>query len=338
MNNSKNRNIKGPVYLFLTAFIWGTAFVAQSVGTEYMGPFTFNMSRSVLAGLFLIPVIAVMQRLSQDKDAGSQPKRGGISSDAAAPSKSSDEAAAFTGTEAGRGQQEASSGKKTLVVGGTLCGFALFVASNLQQIGIGYTTVGKAGFITAMYIIFVPVFSVFLHKRAGIKLWISVVIAVAGLYLLCMNCSFSIAKGDLIVFLCAIAFSFHILIISYFSPKTDGVKMSCIQFWVTAALSAIFMLIFEQPDLGAMIAAWLPICYAGVLSSGVAYTLQIVGQKDMNPTVASLIMSLESVISVIAGWAVLHQTMGAREIVGCILMFIAIILAQLPERRSDESM
>ena len=334
MNSSKNHNIRGPIYLFLTAFIWGTAFVAQSVGTEYVGPFTFNMSRSVLAGLFLLPVIAVMQRLSQDKDAGSQSKRGGLSSDAAAPVTSSDEASAFAENEAGLGQQKTSSDKKTLVVGGVLCGVALFVASNLQQIGIGYTTVGKAGFITAMYIILVPIFSVFLHKKAGIKLWISVVIAVAGLYLLCMNGSFSIAKGDLIVFLCAIAFSFHILIISHFSPKVDGVKMSCIQFWVTAILSAVFMLIFEHPDFSAVLEAWLPIVYAGVLSSGVAYTLQIVGQKDMNPTVASLIMSLESVISVIAGWIILHQTMGAREVAGCVLMFIAIILAQLPERRT----
>lgn len=301
MNSSNNRNIKGPVYLFLTAFIWGTAFVAQSVGTEYVGPFTFNMSRSVLAGLFLIPVIAVMQRISPEHE-----------------------------------KSERTESRKTLVAGGVLCGIALFVASNLQQIGIEYTTVGKAGFITAMYIILVPIFSIFLHKKAGIKLWISVVIAVAGLYLLCMNGSFSIAKGDLIVFLCAIAFSFHILIISHFSPKVDGVKMSCIQFWVTAILSAVFMVIFERPDFGAVLDAWLPICYAGVLSSGVAYTLQIVGQKDMNPTVASLIMSLESVISVIAGWAILHQTMGMREIAGCVLMFIAIILAQLPERRSAE--
>ena len=304
MNSSKNRNIKGPIYLFLTAFIWGTAFVAQSVGTEYVGPFTFNMSRSVLAGLFLIPVIAVMQRIGPkkpDKEDKDQPQE-----------------------------------RKTLIAGGVLCGVALFVASNLQQIGIEYTTVGKAGFITAMYIILVPIFSIFLHKKAGMKLWVSVVIAVAGLYLLCMSGSFSVAKGDLIVFLCAIAFSFHILIISHFSPKVDGVKMSCIQFWVTAILSAVFMLIFERPDFSALLAAWMPICYAGVLSSGVAYTLQIVGQKDMNPTVASLIMSLESVISVIAGWAVLHQTMGAREIAGCVLMFIAIILAQLPERGVSE--
>lgn len=308
---SHSRNIRGPIYLFLTAFIWGTAFVAQSVGTEYVGAFTFNMSRSVLAGLFLLPVIAVMSRR----------KAGGAG------------AAALQGAAPDEKKRE----RKLLITGGVVCGIVLCVSSNLQQIGIGYTTVGKAGFITAMYIILVPVFSIFLHKKAGIKLWISVVIAVAGLYLLCMNGSFSVAKGDLIVLLCAVSFAIHILAVSYFSPKVDGVKMSCIQFWVVAALSAVGMLLFERPDPKAVLDAWMPVCYAGILSSGVGYTLQIVGQRDMNPTVASLIMSLESVISVIAGWAILHQTMGAREIWGCVLMFAAIVLAQIPDRRAGEA-
>ena len=185
-----------------------------------------------------------------------------------------------------------------------------------------------------MYIILVPVLSLFLHKKAGIKLWISVVVAVAGLYLLCMSGGgFSVNKGDVIIFLCAIAFSVHILTISYFSPKTDGVRMSCIQFWTSAVLSAVFMAVFEKPDFGAVLDAWLPVCYAGIFSSGVAYTLQIIGQREMNPTVASLILSLESVISAVAGWVILREVMSPREIFGCILMFAAIILAQLPDRK-----
>lgn len=315
--NKKSSSLKGSLLLFLTAFIWGVAFVAQSVGSEYIGPFTFNMSRSVLGGTFLLPVIAVMQRLRKE-DSGD-----GLQSEADMTAGEG----ALTPAEKKRKE------RKTLITGGVACGSILFVSSNLQQIGIQYTTVGKAGFITAMYIILVPIFSIFLHKKAGVKLWISVVIAVAGLYLLCMTEDFSVAKGDVIVFLCAIAFSFHILTVSHFSPKTDGVKMSCIQFWTAAILSGICMFLFEEPSLSAILAAWLPVCYAGVLSSGVAYTLQIVGQKDMNPTVASLIMSLESVIAVIAGWILLDQTMGTREISGCILMFIAIILAQLPDRK-----
>ena len=307
-SKSGKSQLGGSLCLFLTAFIWGTAFVAQSVGTEYVGAFTFNMSRSVLAGLALLPVIAVSEGRKRNRD--------------------------IPDVRAEENRNEKKKERKQLIAGGILCGTALCVASNLQQIGIAYTTVGKAGFITAMYIILVPVFSVFLHKKAGMKLWISVVIAVAGLYLLCMTGGgLSVEKGDLIVFCCAVAFSVHILTISFFAPKVDGVKMSCIQFWTAAVISAAGMLIFERPDPDAVLAAWMPICYAGILSSGVGYTLQIVGQKDLNPTVASLIMSLESVISVIAGWVILGQSMGAREIAGCILMFAAIILAQLPERQ-----
>ena len=276
------------------------------------------MSRSVLAGLVLLPVIAVSERMK---------KNGGVTGT---------ESVNDSGYHAAKtAEKEKKQARRQLIAGGILCGIALCVASNLQQIGIAYTTVGKAGFITAMYIILVPIFSVFLHKKAGIKLWISVVIAVAGLYLLCMTEGLSVAGGDLIVFLCAIAFSVHILVVSHFAPKVDGVKMSCIQFWTAAAISAVGMLIFEQPDPQAILDAWMPVCYAGILSSGVGYTLQIVGQKDVNPTIASLIMSLESVISVIAGWVLLDQAMGAREIAGCVLMFAAIILAQLPERRKS---
>lgn len=302
---SNKNTVRGFILLFITVTIWGTAFVAQSVGMDFVGAFTFNASRSLLGGLFLLPVIAVIQR----KNNGSNIKND-------------------------RSPQEIKDGRRLLLKGGISCGLCFFVASNLQQVALKYTSVGKAGFITAMYIIFVPLFSIFLHKKAGLKLWISVLMAVIGLYFLCMagNESFSIEKGDLLLMLSAIGYTFHILVIDHFADKVDGVKMSCIQFWVAAFLGGIITFIFEDPDIGMLLQAWVPLCYAGIMSCGVAYTLQIVAQKDLNPTVASLIMSLESVIAAISGWAILGERMGGREIFGCVLMFAAIIIAQLPEK------
>ena len=294
--------------LLLTAAIWGVAFVAQSVGMDYVGPFTFNTVRSLLGGIVLIPCIVLLKRIN----VGSKDTAGA--------------AEHASGYPAGQ--------RKVLLTGGVACGVLLCIASNLQQFGIMYTSVGKSGFITAMYIVLVPVLGIFLKKKAGIKIWCSVAIAVGGLYLLCMTDSgFSIQKGDLLLLLGAVIFSFHILTIDYFSPKVDGVKMSCIQFFTCGILSMVCMFLFEQPQIGAILQAWMPIVYAGVLSCGVAYTLQIVGQKGMNPTVASLILSMESVISVIAGWLILHQRLSGRELLGCVLMFAAIILVQLPERK-----
>ena len=294
--------------LLLTAAIWGVAFVAQSVGMDYVGPFTFNAVRSLLGGIVLIPCIVLLKRIN----AGSKDTAGVAECESGDPD----------------GQ------RKVLLTGGVACGVLLCIASNLQQFGIMYTSVGKSGFITAMYIVLVPVLGIFLKKKAGIKIWCSVAIAVGGLYLLCMTDSgFSIQKGDLLLVLGAVIFSFHILTIDYFSPKVDGVKMSCIQFFTCGILSMVGMFLFEQPQIGAILQAWMPIVYAGVLSCGVAYTLQIVGQKGMNPTVASLILSMESVISVIAGWLILHQKLSGRELLGCVLMFVAIILVQLPERK-----
>lgn len=303
---SNKNTVRGFILLFITVTIWGTAFVAQSVVTDYMGSFTFNMSRSVLGGLFLIPVIAFIQR------------RNGAASE-----------------KAQRSAENIKADRLMLLKGGVSCGICFFIASNLQQIGIKYTSVGKAGFITAMYIIFVPLFSIFLHKKAGIKLWISVVMSAVGLYFLSMagKESFTIEKGDFLLILCAIGFTFHILVIDYFSDKVDGVKLSCAQFWTAAVLGLIMMFIFENPSWHTILMAWKPICYAGIMSCGVAYTLQILAQKDLKPTVASLIMSLESVIAAIAGWAILGETMSGREIFGCVLMFAAIIIAQLPEKR-----
>lgn len=289
--------LRQSLLLLLTAAIWGVAFVAQSVGMDYVGPFTFSAVRSTLGGIVLLPCVAFLNR----------------------------------GNSAAEAKTEQKGNRKTLLIGGVSCGIALCIASNLQQFGIQYTTVGKAGFITAMYIVLVPVFGIFLKKKAGAKIWCGVALAVAGLYLLCMtDGSFTLQKGDFLTLLCAVAFSFHILIIDHFAPLVDGVKMSCIQFFTCGILSGICMFLFETPKLELILAAWLPIVYAGALSCGVAYTLQIIGQKGMNPTVASLIMSMESVISVIAGWIILHQELSARELFGCALMFLAIILVQLP--------
>lgn len=224
-----------------------------------------------------------------------------------------------------------------LLAGGVCCGVCLFAASNFQQFGIRYTTVGKAGFITACYIVIVPVIGIFLKKACGRLLWVSVAMAVVGLYFLCMTETLTIGKGDFLVFICALLFSLHILVIDYFSPRTDGVKMSCIQFFVCGILSGVAMLFTEEPHLTDIFAAWIPILYAGVMSCGVAYTLQIVGQKGMNPTVASLILSLESCISVLAGWLILGQKLSVRELSGCLIMFGAIILAQLPGKQEKSS-
>lgn len=219
-----------------------------------------------------------------------------------------------------------------MVIGGIACGLLLFAASSLQQIGIQYTTAGKAGFITAFYIVIVPVLGIFLKKKTGWKVWAAVVIALAGLYFLCMTEKFTVGKGDVLIFACALVFSVHILVIDHFSPKVDGVKMSCIQFFVCGIASLPFMFLLETPRAGAMLNGWMPLLYAGVLSCGVAYTLQIIGQKNVDPAIASLILSLESCFSVLAGWTVLGERLSMRESIGCTLMFAAIVLAQVPDK------
>lgn len=299
--------LRQSLLLLLAATIWGVAFVAQSVGMEYVGPYTFLASRSFLGAIVLLPVIWIRSRRKIAVGEGSLAE----------------------GDLFATGASEA----KQLVFAGICCGSCLFLASILQQIGIMDTTVGKSGFITAMYIVIVPVLGIFLKKRVGLRIWCSVLLAVFGLYFLCMMPgNISIQKGDILTGLCAVAFSFHILVVDYFAPKLDGVKMSCVQFVVCGILATIGMLIFEQPSVNSVLAAWLPILYAGALSSGVAYTLQIVGQRGLNPTVASLLMSMESVISVIAGWLILNQALSMRELIGCVLMFGAIVLVQLPDK------
>ena len=286
---------KNACMLFLTAFIWGTAFVAQSVGMDYLGPFGFNGIRSLIGGVALLPCIYILGKINK-RTAG----------------------------------EEGST--KTLIAGGLCCGLALFAASSMQQTGIQYTTAGKAGFVTAFYTVLVPVHGMFLGKKTGWKVWLAVAMALAGLYFLCITESFSVGRGDIYVFIGSLLFAVHILIIDYFAPRTDGVKMSCIQFFVAGILSMFPMAAFETTTVEGALRSWGPLLYAGVLSCGVAYTLQIIGQKNMNPTVASLILSLESCISVLAGWVILGERLSVREGLGCVLMFAAIILAQLPEK------
>ena len=292
---------KNAFMLILTAFIWGTAFVAQSVGMDYLGPFTFNGVRSLIGGVALIPCIWILQKLNDKSEPVTEERN-----------------------------------RKDLLIGGISCGVLLFAASSLQQVGIQYTTAGKAGFITAFYIVFVPVLGIFLGKKTGWKVWTAVILALAGLYFLCITEKFTIGKGDIFLFACALVFSLHILVIDYFSPKVEGVKMSCIQFLVCGIISLPFMFLLETPRMGAIVDAAWPLLYAGVLSCGVAYTLQIIGQKNVNPAIASLILSLESCFSVLAGWVILGEKLSVRESIGCILMFAAIILAQLPDKKDKE--
>lgn len=310
--------IRNSLLLFLTAAIWGVAFVAQSVGMDYVGPLTFNCVRSLLGGFVLIPCIWFPGRLDGKREIEMPVS------------------------------QDKKKEQKDLLVGGVACGILLCLASNCQQIGILYTSVGKAGFITACYIIIVPVLGIFLHRKCGISVWLGVLFALTGLYFLCVKGNTStveverlvswipLGKGEIMLMICALLFSLHILVIDYFTVRVSGVKMSCIQFFVCGILSGIGMFLTEEPQISAILTAWQPVLYAGIMSCGVAYTLQIVGQKGMNPTVASLILSLESVISVLAGMVLLSQKLSQWEILGCVLMFIAIILAQLPQREKGK--
>ena len=267
-------------------------------------PFTFNGARMLIGSVCILPVALISSR--QPKNAPDGP--------------------------AGNRKPN-----KAVLIGGLICGAVIFVAANLQQFGIeNGTTAGKSGFITALYVVMVPIVSIFLKKKPPATIWIGIVLAVIGLYLLCVKTGeggSAICIGDAITLLCAMAFTGHILVIDHFSPMVNGVWLSCIQFFVGGLLSVMCMFIFEQPSFESILSAALPILYSGVMSSGVAYTLQIVGQREMNPTVASLILSLESVISAVAGWVILREVMSPREIFGCILMFAAIILAQLPDRK-----
>jgi len=293
------KSVRGESMLLLASFIWGIAFIAQRVGISIIGSFTFNAVRMLIGGFTLLPCIYLLRNKT------------------------------IKGNQAVTKNQWIKNNKQ-LYIGGILCGIILFVASNLQQIGLSYTTASKAGFLTALYIIIVPIIGIFFKKYPSINLWISIFFALCGIYLLCITDGFKISTGDILVILSALAFSFHILVIDHFSSYVDGVKMSCIQFFVCGFFSVIAMFIFETPVLSSILHAWIPLLYTGVLSCGVAYTFQILGQKDVPPSIASLIMSLESVFCALGGWLLLGESLSLKEMTGCILVFGAIILAQMP--------
>lgn len=289
-----NKNLKGSLILLITAIIWGSSFVSQKVGVETVGPMTFIGLRTLLGSIVLFPVILVIDK-----------------------NKPAEKVMPFT--------------NKTLLTGGLACGIFLCIASTLQTFGMKYIDAGKSGFLTSLYMIFVPIIGIFAGKKLSLKTVISVFLAIIGMYLLCMKNGFSsIGIGDILVLLCAIFFSFHIMIIDHFSPKVDGVKLSCLQFFIAGAIASIGMLIIEKPTLNDIIISIPPIAYSGIMSCGVAYTLQIIGQKYAEPTIATLIMSLESVFAALSGWLFLNEIMTTREFFGCAIVFLAVIYIQLP--------
>ena len=299
-----SKKMQSNILLLLTAIIWGSAFVAQKSGMDYVEPFTFNGIRTFIGGLVLIPVIFFMEKKNPPEEIS---------------------------------REEKTKKNKELLIGGICCGLALFAASSLQQFGVSYTTAGKAGFITTLYVVFVPIISVLLRKKVRPIMWLCVAMGAVGLYLLCMtDASFRLTFGDTLVLLCAVAFAVHILTVDHFSPRMDGIKLSCIQFLTVGIVSMICMFIFEHPDIHAILDCAVPLLYAGVLSCGLGFTFQVVAQKHAEPTVASLLMSLESVFAVVFGALLLHETMSMRELSGCLIIFIAVIISQLPEKKPQK--
>lgn len=302
----KHNQMRQVVLPILAAFIWGTAFVAQDVCADAMGAFTFNGTRYFIAVLALLVVIAVMNGTKKDRP------------------------------QLTPAEKKAS--RKQLWLGGFCCGTALAVASNFQQAGlVAGTDAGKAGFITALYVVLVPVFGLFFRRKVTLPVWGAVVLSVVSLYLLCIKGDFTLEPGDLLVLVCAVCFAIHILVIDHFTAFCDGVKLSCLQFLFAGIWSTILALIFDTISLQVLLDCALPLLYVGVFSCGVGYTLQILAQKDSNPTVVTILLSLESVFAVISGAIILHQQMTGREYLGCVLMFAAVVLAQLPMPQKKEA-
>ena len=303
----KYNQLRQVVFPILAAFIWGTAFVAQDLCADSIGAFAFNATRYFIAVLALLVVILISDKLKKNK-----------------PTLTA---------------QEKKAANKQLWLGGLCCGAALAIASNFQQAGlVAGTDAGKAGFITALYEVLVPVFGLYFKRKVSLPTWIAVVLSVVALYLLCIKGDFSLAPGDLLVLVCAVCFAVHILVIDHFTAYCDGVKLSCLQFLFAGIISTICMFIFEDVDFAAILSCALPLLYVGIFSCGVGYTLQILAQKDSNPTVVTILLSLESVFAVIAGAIILKQQMTVREYIGCAIMFAAVILAQIqfPTRQKAE--
>lgn len=316
-----SKKLKSSMFLLITAIIWGSSFVAQKEGMNLIGPLAYNGTRTIIGGIVLLPVIFAFKRQKSTDTSGVPETMESVT------------------------PEEKRANSKTLIIGGICCGLALCVGGNIQQIGLYYTTAGKSGFITTLYVVLVPLLGLLLKKRVRPVIWFCIMAAAVGLYFLCMphGGGFGqINKGDLITLLSAFFFAIHILVVDYFSPKVDGVKLSCIQFFVCGIVSLMFMYLvdtalgFDMPTLGAMIGSWLPLLYSGALSCGVGYTFQVLGQKYADPAVASMLLSLESVFAVITGMIVLGEVMSLREVIGCLIMFTAITVAQLPERKNRD--
>ena len=298
LKKDKRKQLVASLLLTLAAFIWGSAFVAQSEALDILGQFTFLMSRSFFGVLTLVPVSIFVYKKGQKQGEGQHGEYKSFFS-------------------------------KDLLLGGSFCGIVLFVASFLQQVGIISSGVGKSGFLTTLYILAVPILGLFLKRKIKPFMWVCIALGVIGMYFLCVSETSALNFGDFMLILCAVCFGVHIMVIDHFVKKVDGVRLSLVQFFVVGVLSLITALIFETIDFVLIKEAIISILYAGVLSSGVAYTLQIVSQKNLSPTVASLLMSLESVFAALSG-AVFGERLTSNEIFGCILVFVAIILAQLP--------
>ena len=294
---------KGPILLLVTAILWGMAFVAQTSAAENIGPFTFNASRNLVGALFLSGVIAFRKRAGQDEPPD----------------------------VAGSGYS-----RRTLVVAGVFCGIALCVASFLQQAGItAYppeaAASSRSGFVTATYMVMVAVIMAFVGKRPHPIVFVAVIVAMAGMYLLCVPDGLgNVYVGDWLVLASALGYAVHILVIDRYT-QVDGVRLSRVQLLVACAISFVCALLFERPEPAAVLAALVPILYAGICSDGIAYTLQIIAQKTTDATVASIIMSLESVFAAIGGWLILSESLSGVELAGCALVFAAVLLSQVPD-------
>ena len=310
-----SRETRNYFLLFITAVIWGSGFVAQALGMEHVSPFTFTWARSLLGGCFLLVLIPIL-------DVWTSRER----------HKTQDRSRAENRSETMKGVKPADAWKNpTLWLGGFCCGTVLFISESLQQFGLLYTAVGKAGFLTSLYIVIVPLAGILIGRRTSLNVWVAVVLALVGLYFLCMpKGEFSLSIGDALVLASAFSFSVHILVIDRFAPLVDCVRMSCIQFFTGSLWGLVLMLIYEPPTLAQLLAALPAIAYAGVMSNGIAYTLQIVAQNGVHPTIASIILSAESMVSVLMGWLIMNQTLTLRELGGCAFMLAAIIIAQLP--------
>ena len=324
----KNRKILGNGLLLLTALVWGTAFVFQRVGMEKIEPITFSAARMALAAV-MVGLVAYLTRRKKKYSAVTD--NADVREKDASKSPNTDERVIASSKI--RTADEQKEYNKNTVIGGVVCGSLLAIASILQQAGLVYTTAGKAGFITAMYMLMVPIFAyIIFKKKSSWWVWLAVLLGVVGMYFLCITDGFTLSNGDALVALCAVVFTFHILSCDHFTRKGDSITISAIQFATATVISTVIAFIAETPTWEGIVSALVPIMYCGIVSGGIGYTLQMVAQKYTEPAIASLLLSMESVFALIAGVILLNESMSTRELSGCIIMFVAIILVQIPKR------